>query len=149
MGKRNILAVTILIGGTAASFYCYARLAQLLPMSDADAVTHVEATITKVSAPMVKKGENTSDVNNDVYFMFQAAGSDYTGNYSVRGYDKAPERNTKLPVVYYTSRPAIFLQQAEYDDLPQQLQVLRILMISFALVAIIAPFGVMRHGPAH
>ena len=146
MGKRNMWAVLILIGGAAASFYCYSRLSQLLPMSDADMVTKVEATITAVNTPMVKKGGTTSDVNNDVRFSFHASGKEYVGGYSIKGNDKAPATGATLPVVYYTSRPAIFLRQEEYDDLPRQLRALRIMMISFALIAIIAPFGVMKHG---
>ena len=145
MGKRNMLAVLILIGGAAASFYCYARLSHVLPMSVPDLVTKTEATITQVHTPMVKKGGTTSDVNNAVQFTFHAAGKTYEGNTSIRGRDKAPEAGTKLPVVYFTSRPDIFLQQAEYDDLPRQLRALRIMMIGFALAAIIVPFGVMKH----
>jgi hypothetical protein len=146
MGKRNMLAVLILIGGTAAAFYSYSRLSQLLPMSDKDMVTHTQATITQVHTPMVKRGGTTSDVNNAVQFTFHAAGKDYQGHYTIRGRDKAPQMGAHVPVVYYTSRPAVFLQQTEYDDLPRQLRALRIMMIGFAMVAIIAPFGVMKHG---
>ena len=62
------------------------------------------------------------------------------------GSDKAPAMGAKLPVVYFTSRPNIFLREQDYHDLPNELRVLRILMIVFALISIIAPFGVMKHG---
>jgi hypothetical protein len=146
MRKRNMLAVLILIGGAAASFYCYARLSQLLPMGDKDMVTPTVATVTAITTPMVKKGGSVSDVTNDVRFAFHAAGKTYQGGYNVKGRDKAPEMGAIVHVVYYTSRPNIFLRQEEYDDLPRQLKALRLMMITFALIAIVAPFGVMKHG---
>ena len=130
MAKRNMVAVMILIVGSMASFYSYSRLSQLLPMSDADRVTKTQATITQVP--------------DEVRFTFQAAGKEYTGSYTRQDHDTTI--GTKVPVVYYTSRPNIVLQQKEYDALPGELRMLRIMMFGFALTAVIAPFGVMKHG---
>jgi hypothetical protein len=71
MKTRNMLALLILVGGAAASFYCYTRLAALLPM-----MATVSAT----------------------------------------------------------------------PQMAAELVTLRALMWGFALIAMIAPFGVMKHG---
>ena len=146
MDRRNRLAVAILIGGALASFLCYQRISELVPMSVPDMVTSTQATVTQVHIPMVKKGGTTGEATNTVRFTYQAAGKRYDGTMSIRDHDNPPEMGAKLPVVYFTRQPDIVLQQAEYDDLPRELRVLRILMIVFALTAIIAPFAVMKHG---
>jgi len=50
-----MLAIAILVVGSIAAFYCYTRLAELLPMSDATRIEKTNAVITKVVTPMVKK----------------------------------------------------------------------------------------------
>ena len=145
MKSRNLLAVLILIGGTAASYHCYTRLTQLVPMSNPEAVTKAEATITAIRTPTIKKGETTSDLKHNVHYRFQAGGKPYDGGYDVRGSDAVPDVGDMEHVVYYTKRPIIHLREAEYIDLPRQLGALRIMMLAFALAAIVLPFGVMNH----
>lgn len=140
-----MLAYAILIVGSIAAFYCYSRLAELLPMSDATMVEKTDARITEVTTPMVKKGQNTSDVVSDVRFAFTVDGKKIEGGYSVRDRSKAPEKGAVVPIAYRVDRPAIFLQAAEYDALPRQLSALRIMMWGFALVAMVLPFFVMNH----
>jgi hypothetical protein len=146
MKGRNMLALIILVGGAVASFYCYTRLNQLLPMSDAAAVSKTEAHITAVNTPMVKKNQTVTEVKNDVRFAFTVHGKTYEGGYSIADRNKAPKMGAAEPVAYLTQRPDVFLRAAEYDDLPRQLKALRIMMWGFALIAMIAPFGVMKHG---
>lgn len=145
MKKRNVLALAILVLGSVASFYCYTRMNELLPMSNPEAVTKATAKITTVDVPMVKKGQSTSDVLTDVRFTFAAAGSTITGGYLVRGMELAPKVGAKEPVVYLTKHPEIFLRAKDYDDLPRQLSALRWLMAGFALAAMVLPFAVMKH----
>ncbi|MFZ4541014.1 MAG: hypothetical protein ACOYNL_04280 [Rickettsiales bacterium] len=145
MRKRNMLAVLLLVIGAGASFYCYSRLAQLLPMSDPAAVTRTEATIVSVNTPVVKKGQTITDVVNDVRFMFTAGGKKIEGGYNLKDRTKAPEKGAKEPVAYLTARPQVFLRGAEYDTLPKQLGALRFMMWGFALAAMVLPFAVMNH----
>jgi hypothetical protein len=81
-----------------------------------------------------------------VRFAFTVDGTTITGGYAVRGRDAAPEKGAAVPVAYRTDRPAIFLPLAEYEALPRQLSALRAMMWIFALIAMIAPFAVMKHG---
>lgn len=146
MKARNMLAIAILILGSIASFYCYARLNTLLPMSNPDAVTKANAVITAVHTPMVKKAQNTSDVMSNVTFHFTAQGQKIEGGYTLKDRSKAPEEGTKEPVVYLTKYPKIFLREEEYNDLPRQLSALRWMMAGFAIAAMLLPFAVMKHG---
>jgi hypothetical protein len=145
MKPRNMLAILILIAASIASFTCYTRMNELLPMSNPEAVTKAAAKITAVEVPMVKKGQSTSDVLSDVRFTFEAAGNSITGGYLVRGMELAPKVGAKEPVVYLTKHPEIFLRAKDYDDLPRQLSALRWMMVGFALVAMVLPFAVMKH----
>lgn len=144
--KRNMLAILILIVASIASFYCYTRLSDILPMSRVENVARAEAVITQVRTPMVKKNQGTSDVVSEVRFAFEAVGQKIEGGYSIKGREKAPEKGAAEPVVYRTDNPRIFLREAEYNDLPRQLTALRVMMVAFALLALIAPFAVMKHG---
>lgn len=145
MKGRNMLALMILVLGAGASFYCYSRLSELLPMSDAQAVTKTQAVITDVHTPMVKKGETGSDVRSGVHFRFSANGMDVVGGYAPRGREKAPAVGETVPVVYLNANPKVFLEQAVYADLPRQLTMLRVMMVGFAVVAMFLPFVVMKH----
>ncbi|MBX9726855.1 MAG: hypothetical protein K2X09_06280 [Rickettsiales bacterium] len=145
MRKRNMLAYAILIVGSIAAFYCYSRLAELLPMSDATMVEKTDARITEVITPMVKKGQSTSDVMSNVRFAFTVDGKTIEGGFSVKDREPAPKKGAVVPVAYRIDRPTIFLQAAEYDALPRQLSALRILMWGFALIAMVLPFFVMNH----
>lgn len=145
MKKRNVLALAILVLGSVASFYCYTRMNELLPMSNPEAVTKTAAKITAVDVPMVKKGQSPSDALSDVRFAFKAAGKTIEGGYLVRDQKLAPEEGAKEPVVYLTKHPEIFLRAKDYDDLPRQLTALRWMMAGFALVAMVLPFAVMKH----
>ena len=146
MKARNMLALIILVLGSVAAFYCYTRLAELLPMSNPDAVTRAEAKIISVDTPMVKKNETVSEVTSHVKFAFSAAGKTIEGGYLVRGIKEAPSKGDKEPVAYLTKRPEVFLRGADYDDLPRQLAALRWMMWGFALAALVLPFAVMKHG---
>lgn len=141
-----MLALAILVLGSVASFYCYTRLNAILPMSRPDAVTRAEAVIAQVRTPMVKKGQNTSDVVNEVAFHFTANGQKIEGGYSIKDRAKAPEPGAREVVFYRSDNPNIFLREAEYNDLPRQLTALRVMMVAFALIAMILPFAVMKHG---
>lgn len=143
MRKRPILAYAILVIGALASFVCYTRLSNLLPMREADAVTHTQATITEVVTPMIKKDQTGSDVASRVIFRFAASGKEIVGGMSVRDRDHAPAKGDTLSVVYLTARPQVFLPAEEYAQLPHQLTVLRALMIGFALAAMVLPFVVL------
>lgn len=140
-----MLAIAILVGASLAAFFCYSRLAQLLPMSDASLVEKTQAAITEVRTPMVKKGQSTSDVVNDVRFTFRVDGTTIEGGYSIKDRNKAPEKGMKLPIAYRIDRPQVFLRGPEYDDLPRQLRALRLMMWGFALAAMVLPFAVMNH----
>lgn len=146
MKARNMLAILILILGSAASFYCYTRLNAILPMANPDAVTRAEAVVEQVRTPMVKKGQNVSDVVSEVRFHFAAQGQKIEGGYSIKGRDNAPKKGAREPVVYRNADPKIFLREAEYNDLPRQLKALRMMMVAFALAALVLPFAVMKHG---
>ena len=146
MKPRNLLAVAILILGSLAAFYCYVRMAELLPMSNPDAVTKTDAKIIAVGTPMVKKNETVTEVKNAVRFAFNAGGKTIEGGYSLRDRNAAPAMGAAEPVVYVTKRPEVFLRAAEYADLPRQISALRWMMWGFALIAMIAPFMVMKHG---
>ncbi len=146
MKARNMLALAILVLGSVAAFYCYTRLAELLPMSRPDAVTRVEANITRVDTPMVKKNETVSEVTSHVKFSFEASGRTIEGGYSVRDMKHAPSKGDTTPIAYLTAKPEVFLRGADYDDLPRQLAALRWMMWGFALLAMIGPFVVMKHG---
>lgn len=141
-----MLAIAILVLGSIAAFYCYTRLAELLPMSDATRVERAEARVVEVTTPMVKKGQGVSDGVSEVRFTFEASGRTIEGGYSIKGRDAAPEKGAGVPVAYRIDRPEIFLRAAEYDALPRELSALRWMMWIFALIAMIAPFGVMKHG---
>ena len=140
-----MLAYAILIVGSIAAFYCYSRLAELLPMSDATMVEKTDARIIAVTTPMVKKGQNTSDVVSDVRFAFTVDGRTIEGGYSVKDRNAAPKKGAVLTVAYRIDRPQIFLPLAEYEALPRQLTALRIMMWAFALIAMVLPFFVMNH----
>lgn len=146
MKLRNILALLILVLGSVAAFYCYVRLADLLPMSNPDTVTRVQARIVAVDTPMVKKNQAVSDVTSHVKFAFEAAGETIEGGYLVRELKQAPNKGDKEPVAYLTNRPEVFLRAKDYDDLPRQLAALRWMMWGFALAALVLPFAVMKHG---
>lgn len=146
MKARNMLALAILVLGSLAAFYCYTRMAELLPMSNPDAVTKTHAKIIAVDTPMVKKNETVSEVTSHVKFSFEAHGKTIEGGYLVRDMKKAPEKGAKEPVVYVTANPEVFLRVKDYEDLPRQLSVLRYLMWGFALAALVLPFAVMKHG---
>jgi hypothetical protein len=146
MKARNMLAIAILILASVAAFYCYTRLAQLLPMSDAARVEKTQATITEVHTPMVKKGQSVTDVVSDVRFAFTVDGKTITGGYTVQGRDAAPAKGTTLEIAYRVDRPAVFLRGDDYADLPHQLAALRWMMWGFALIAMVMPFAVMKHG---
>lgn len=146
MKGRNVLALVILVVGAAASFYCYTRLNQLLPMQDESAVTRTTATVGELHIPLVKKGQSRSDVKSDVNFSFEVAGQTYHGSYSLKGADKAVTHGMSEPIVYLTQHPSIFLREAEYNDLPRQLHALRWMMMAFGLAAMLLPFAVMKHG---
>lgn len=146
MKGRNMLAILILVLGSAASFYCYTRLNDILPMSRAENVARAEAVITEVRTPMVKKNQGSNDVVNHVRFAFEASGQNIEGGYNIKGRNNAPEKGTSEPIVYRTDNPRIFLREAEYLDLPRQLTALRVMMFAFALAAMILPFAVMKHG---
>ncbi len=141
-----MIAYGILIIGALASFYCYTKLSALLPMRDAAAVTHADATITSVLTPMVKKGQNVSDVKSQVLFRFTVAGRDYIGGYNLSGAAALPDVGAVEPVVYLTRTPSVFLRKAEYDDLPRQLAVLRWMIGIFAVAALFLPFVVLGFG---
>lgn len=145
MKSRNMLAYTILIIGSIAAFYCYTRLAELLPMGDATLVEKAEAVVTDVTTPMVKKDQGTSDVASEVRFAFKVDGKTTEGGYSVRGHEVAPKKGEVVPVAYRTDRPEIFLRAAEYERLPRALSALRMMMWVFALIAMVLPFFVMNH----
>lgn len=145
MKARNMLAYAILIIGSIAAFYCYSRLAELLPMSDAAMVEKAGAVVTDVTTPMVKKGQGTSDVMSDVRFAFTVDGKKIEGGYSVRDRDGAPKKGEVVPVAYRIDRPEIFTRAAEYESLSRELSVLRIMMWVFALIAMVLPFFVMNH----
>jgi len=87
-----------------------------------------------------------SDVVSDVHFAFTVDGTTITGGYTVRGRDAAPAKGDPVPLAYRIDRPSVFLPLAEYEALPRQLTALRSLMWIFALIAMIAPFAVMKHG---
>jgi hypothetical protein len=146
MKARNILALLILVLGSLAAFYCYMRLAELLPMSNPDAVTRAEAKIISVDTPMVKKNETVSEVTSHVKFAFKADGKTIEGGYLVRDLKHAPKKGDKEPIAYRTQRPEVFLRAKDYDDLPRQLAALRWMMWGFALSALVVPFAVMKHG---
>ena len=146
MKPRNLLALLILVLGSIVAFYCYTRLAELLPMSDASRVEKTDARVVSVTTPMVKKGGAASTVVSEVRFAFTAHGKKIEGGYSIKDRAMAPKKGTKEPVAYRTDNPTIFLRAAEYDALPRQLSALRAMMWVFALIAMIAPFAVMKHG---
>jgi hypothetical protein len=146
MKPRNLLAIAILVLGSLAAFYSYTRLAELLPMSDPMLVEQTEAVVTEVTTPMVKKGQGVSDGVSAVRFTFEASGRTIEGGYSIKGRDAAPEKGAAVPIAYRIDRPEIFLPAADYDALPRELAGLRWMMWIFALVAMIAPFAVMKHG---
>jgi hypothetical protein len=79
MKPRNLLALAILVLGSIAAFYCYTRLAELLPMSDATQVERAEARVVEVVTPMVKKGQGVSDVRSAVRLTFEASGRTIEG----------------------------------------------------------------------
>lgn len=140
-----MLAYAILILGSIAAFYCYSRLSDLLLMRDATMVEKADAVITDVTTPMVKKGQNTSDVVSDVRFAFTVDGKKIDGGYSIKDRSAAPEKGGVVPIAYRIDNPKIFLHAAEYDALPRELLALRILMWAFALGAMVLPFLVMNH----
>lgn len=144
MKPRNLLAIAILILGALASFYCYTRLGELLPMSDPASVTQTEARITEVTTPMVKKNQTPSEVTSEVHFAFTVAGKAVQGGYLVRG-EALPEKGAGVPIAYLSTRPEVFLRAKDYADLPRQLTALRWMMFAFALVAMVLPFAVMKH----
>jgi hypothetical protein len=141
-----MLALAVLVIGAVAAFYCYSRLAELLPMSDASRVEKIDARITHVTTPMVKKGQGTTDVMSDVRFVFAAEGKTIEGAFRVKDRSKAAEIGATVPIAYRIGHPEIFLQAADYDALPRQLSALRWMMWGFALLAMIGPFAVMKHG---
>lgn len=141
-----MLAYGILIIGALASFYCYTKLAALLPMRDESAVTHADAQITSVQTPMVKKGQSVSDVTSQITFRFQVGERDYLGGYSVRHPQAVPEVGAAEPVVYVTRQPSIFLRAEEYKTLPRQLAALRWMIGIFAVIALFLPFVVLGTG---
>lgn len=142
-----MLAYAILIFGSLAAFYCYTRLAELLPMSDATLVEKADARITEVITPMVKKGQGTSDVMSEVRFAFTVDGKTIEGGFSVKGRTLAPEKGSVVPVAYRIDRPSVFLQMEQYEALPRELMALRVMMWGFALAAMVLPFAVMNHKP--
>lgn len=146
MHTRNKAAIAILVLGAVASFYCYTRLNAILPMSNPDAVTKIDAVIAEVHTPMVQKNQTVSEVQNDVRFIFRVEGKTIEGGYTLKDRNAAPKAGAKETIVYLTKNPRVFLRAEEYNDLPRQLSVLRILMMVFALAAIVLPFGVMKHG---
>lgn len=141
-----MLALAILVLGAIASFISYSRLNALLPMSDPSLVSHTDAVIRSVTTPMVKKNQTVSEVQSAIAFTFEVDGKAIDGGYSVTGRNNAPQKGETLPIAYLTANPHVFLRAEEYRDLPRQLKALRMMMIVFALVAIIVPFGVMHHG---
>ena len=137
MKPRNLLAIAILVLGSLAAFYCYTRLAALLPMSDATRVERGQARVVEVVTPMVKKGQGVSDSVSAVRLTFEASGRTIEGGYSIKGRDAAPEKGAAVPIAYRIDRPEIFLPAAEYDALPTQLSALRWMVWIFALIAMI------------
>jgi hypothetical protein len=79
MKPRNLLAIAILVLGSLAAFYCYTRLAALLPMSDATRVERGQARVVEVVTPMVKKGQGVSDSVSAVRLTFEASGRTIEG----------------------------------------------------------------------
>ena len=146
MKSRNLLAIAILVLGSIAALYSYSRLAQLLPMSDPGRIETTQAVITDITAPMIKKGESSSDVASHVRLAFKASGRTITGGYTLTGREQVPEKNAHVDVAYRVDRPEVFLRATEYEELPRELSALRWMMWIFALIAMIAPFAVMKHG---
>lgn len=138
-----MLAYAILIIGALTSFICYTRLSTLLPMREEAAVTHTDARVTDVRTPMIQKGRTASDVVSEVSFTFHAVGQEIHGYYRTMRGEAAPAKHGTEPVVYLTRDPHVFLRAEAYKQLPQQLNILRVMMLVFALAAIILPFVVL------
>lgn len=141
-----MLALAILVVGAGASFFCYTRLSAILPMSQPNSVTHATATIETVQTPMIKKGQSGSDVVNDVRYSFSVNEQKIEGAYTLKDRSKAPAIGDKEPIVYLSANPRVFLREEEYRDLPRQITALRVMMVAFALTALVLPFAVMKHG---
>lgn len=144
MKGRFMIAVVVFIVGIVAAGYCYVRLQAILPMGDPQAVTAVQAVIQSVHTPMIKKGQNGSDSVSEVRFAFEVQGRSIEGAYTVKGRTAAPMQGAEEPVVYLTADPQVFLRAAEYQDLPRQLMALRVMMVVFALAALVVPAVLMR-----
>lgn len=145
MKAGNMLAYAILIFGSLAAFYCYSRLSDILPMSDATLIEKTDAHVTVVRTPMVKTGQSARDVASEVVFAFTVDGKTIEGSFFIKSGGAAPKKGDAVPVAYRIDRPSVFLQVAEYEALPRELMVLRILMWVFALGAMVLPFFVMNH----
>lgn len=138
-----MLAYGILVVGALASFYCYTRLAALLPMRDPTNVTEAQARVTKISQKTIQKSQVQSDVPATVDFQFTVQDHVYHGSYKVRATEKMPVPGDVEPIAYVTAAPNVFLRLDEYRRIPSQLTALRAMLAAFALAAMVLPFVVL------
>jgi hypothetical protein len=131
-----------------ASLYLYNRMAELKQLQNPADRAEATATITRVTTPMVQKGQSRSEVETRVEYDFTRAGSDAKihGAYSIAYPKELPSVGDAVQVTYLRVNPKIFVRNEELATLPNEMRWMQWGMVLFGVAAMVLPFVLLGFG---